>query len=561
MTRYFLQLLFCIALISAVVIEENDADIIIAGGSLSALAAAITAANLTKSNTIKGNQQKIILIEPTNWPGGQLTASNVPPDFGPANSVPENLPRDFVNLLLVVAGPTWKTNPGKCWVSYKCFQAQNAAEYIKQLLAGFPSLKVYYNAVIRSSTKTGSRITQITAIQRTPKGSTTGYEGDYSDNIVDWYSASPSHRFDKQTIVFNNFKVAIEATEYADVLMTSAYPSQVSQGVETPDETSDETVSVLGQSMVFPFHIYYNTSQVTDISAVPVGSDNGQPFSLGSLSWPQAWTYRRVLGLGDDARSHVFDLELSNQNLDNDYAQGYLFLSQIDAQQQAASSWAGGLNITSLRSAEQRSFGWFRYLLQGSQSLAGIDPHHLSLSSVQAETSGGLAKMPYVRDTRRAKYGLERFRLTYADLNYSSADGTARRFADTVGIGHYLYADIHVLKSPGMVYPAYITCCEHPINPYYVPFRALTVEGFDNLLCAGKTMAQSFLANAATRLHPTEWSSGAAAGAAAFLMSSMGGRYPSTAAVYKEVGVLQTLLQSDVVKSPLTWTLESAQQK
>jgi len=31
-------------------------------------------------------------------------------------------------------------------------------------------------------------------------------------------------------------------------------------------------------------------------------------------------------------------------------------------------------------------------------------------------------------------------------------------------------------------------------------------------------MAQSFLANAATRLHPTEWSTGVAAGAAAVTM-------------------------------------------
>ena len=58
--------------------------------------------------------------------------------------------------------------------------------------------------------------------------------------------------------------------------------------------------------------------------------------------------------------------------------------------------------------------------------------------------------------------------------------------------------------------------------PYYLPFRALTVQGAPNLLVAGKTMAQSFYANAATRLHPEEWASGLAAGAAAALMRQRG---------------------------------------
>jgi hypothetical protein len=193
---------------------------------------------------------------------------------------------------------------------------------------------------------------------------------------------------------------------------------------------------------------------------VPAGSDNGQPFSFGSLTWPKVWTYRRVLGAGASHYS-VYDQEVSNQNLDNDYAQGYLFVSFADAQKQVSSTsgWMGGLNATTLLNAEQRSYGWFNYLLNSSKSLAGIDSFHLSLNISQTETSNGLAKMPYLRDTRRAKYGIEHFRLTYADLNYTSADGTAMHFSDTVGIGHYHYADIHGLKTPNTTYPAYIICC------------------------------------------------------------------------------------------------------
>jgi hypothetical protein len=94
-----------------------------------------------------------------------------------------------------------------------------------------------------------------------------------------------------------------------------------------------------------------------------------------------------------------------------------------------------------------------------------------------------------------------------------------------IAIGVYLYADIHVLD-PGTctgpnTYPEYVYG-HHPVNPYYVPFRSLTVKSAPNMLVAGKSMAQTFLANAATRLHPTEFTSGCAAGAAAALMSAHG---------------------------------------
>jgi hypothetical protein len=58
----------------------------------------------------------------------------------------------------------------------------------------------------------------------------------------------------------------------------------------------------------------------------------------------------------------------------------------------------------------------------------------------------------------------------------------------------------------------------YPVKPSYLPFRALTNHQVDNLLVAGLTMAQSFMANSALRMHPIEWISGQAAGVAAALM-------------------------------------------
>jgi hypothetical protein len=84
-------------------------DVIIAGGSLASLAAAVAAAN--HSSTLN-----VCFLEPTDWPGGQLTASSVPAiDFGPFNRKPANIAQPFASFLFGQFMPD-KVNPGHCWV-------------------------------------------------------------------------------------------------------------------------------------------------------------------------------------------------------------------------------------------------------------------------------------------------------------------------------------------------------------------------------------------------------------------------------------------------------------
>ena len=102
--------------------------------------------------------------------------------------------------------------------------------------------------------------------------------------------------------------------------------------------------------------------------------------------------------------------------------------------------------------------------------------------------------------------------------------------------------------------PAYLYFCYPACSaglPYYLPWRALTHAEAPNLLLAGKTMSQSFYANAITRLHPTEWSAGAAAGGGAALMAARGW---SSADALAHIGEVQALLVSDAVKNRLEWT-------
>jgi hypothetical protein len=110
--------LFCASLVvhaaAAPLPPRNEAtvtcDVIIAGGSLASLAAAVSAANYSSAATI-------CFLDPTDWPGGQLTASAVPAvDFGPHNRDGPNVPRSFASFLFGEAMPG-DVNLGDCWVS------------------------------------------------------------------------------------------------------------------------------------------------------------------------------------------------------------------------------------------------------------------------------------------------------------------------------------------------------------------------------------------------------------------------------------------------------------
>ena len=138
--------------------------------------------------------------------------------------------------------------------------------------------------------------------------------------------------------------------------------------------------------------------------------------------------------------------------------------------------------------------------------------------------------------------------LRFADLTGPAAARTGTVFADRIALGAYP-ADIHPIAGCDM--PDY---CQkaHDTLPFCIPFRALTHRDLGNLLVVGKTMAQSFLANSATRLHPIEWSTGTAGGVAAAHMARTGRTSREALGEIDE-------LQAEVRKhTPIDWTMPEA---
>lgn len=516
-------------------------DVIVAGGSTAALAAALASAR---------EERLTCLIEPTDWPGGQMTASGVSAiDFshitvkghamGRESQRPENLEKTFYDWMQALPG-----NPGACWVSDKCYEPKALIEnQIFPTINDEPYLKVFLNTVVKSVKTQGRQIESITAISRTPiKGN--GYERYLSEDITDWYSESNSKNFIKTTVNFvgrnNAMPVVVDATEFGDLLVLSGSPWL--QGTEASDGALENDNDQCGQAIVYPIAAVLNSGPVSE-GENPFKVEHPEFYSFKTtsrtFSWDEIWRYRRLKGRPLTGPS-AGDISMQNWNPGNDYPHGYLFMSKERTMAQKE-NWFGGVDVDVLKAAERHSVGWYYFLK--SKAPPSIQ-NRLARAWGVFGTGTGMSKMPYLRDTRRS-IGINDFILKFQDLAATSNDDiTGEQFSDRIGIGSYV-ADFHGLLTCKL--PDYMN--KSLTLPFFIPFRALTNKAFDNLLVAGKTMAQSFHANAATRLHPIEWHSGVAAGVAAAHMNQY---QISSELALKNIGDIQTKVSK---YQPINWTL------
>ena len=128
-------------------------------------------------------------------------------------------------------------------------------------------------------------------------------------------------------------------------------------------------------------------------------------------------------------------------------------------------------------------------------------------------TADGLAKFPYIRESRRIKAEftiLEQHIATEARrkvLGKQAGKLTAEQFADSVGVGYY-HLDLH----PSSGGDNYIDTAS---LRFQIPLGALIPQRVDNLIAGCKNIGTTHISNGCYRLHPVEWSIGEAAGALA----------------------------------------------
>jgi hypothetical protein len=124
-------------------------------------------------------------------------------------------------------------------------------------------------------------------------------------------------------------------------------------------------------------------------------------------------------------------------------------------------------------------------------------------------TEDGLAKYPYIRESRRIKSVFTILEEHVGKANRALVTGKnsgikAADFFDSVGTGYY-HIDLHPTTSGNN----YI---DFDSLPFQIPLGALLPVRMENLFPANKNIGTTHITNGCYRLHPVEWSIGEAVG-------------------------------------------------
>ena len=156
-----------------------------------------------------------------------------------------------------------------------------------------------------------------------------------------------------------------------------------------------------------------------------------------------------------------------------------------------------------LRGARELSLSFLHWLqTEAPRPDGGVGYPGLRLRGDLLGTSDGLAKRPYIRESRRLR---ALYTVVEQDLALDlRPDGKAARYDDSVGVGSYRI-DLHP-STGGDPYVDIASC------PFEIPLRALVPVRVENLLPAAKNIGTTHITNGCYRLHPVEWNIGEVAG-------------------------------------------------
>ena len=484
---------------------ELAAEVVVVGGGLGGCAAALGAVR---------EGATVILTEETDWVGGQLTSQCVPPDEHKyveshgCTRYYRKLRDDLRDLyrkrptLTDAARKQKNLNPGNSWVTRVGGEPKAWLEVLEALLA--PHVKSGKLTVLRDWTPTGATVNG--DVVRAVQGKTK--EGKV------------------QTLVG---KVFVDATEQGDLL-----PMTKTEFV-TGSESQADTGEPLAKAEARPGNVQAFT-WVMAMEHVP-----GEDFTIDRpaeydfwrdykprggkqrlLSWTSygvkadgnlghgfdptkdvsswstgnaanMWTYRRVVAAAQHKPdSGVRDLSLINWG-QSDYSLGPILAVEPD---EAAKN---------LKRARQQALSVLYWLQTDAPRPDGkVGWPGLRLVPAATGTPDGIAKRPYIRESRRI---VPEFRVTQQMVGKDGRQ-RAEQFPDTVGVGLYLYIDIHATSGGDAGGGT-------GVLPFQIPLGALLPKRVTNLVAGCKNLGVTHITNGCYRLHTVEWNIGESAGAVA----------------------------------------------
>jgi hypothetical protein len=203
------------------------------------------------------------------------------------------------------------------------------------------------------------------------------------------------------------------------------------------------------------------------------------------------WLFRRLIArLNFVPGTYRSDISLINWGM-NDYFDAPIIEVAPDEAQR---------NLDAARQLSLSLLHWLQ--TDAPRADGGIGFPGLRLRPDILGTVDGLAKRPYIRESRRIK---AEYTVVEQDLaaDLRGAEGSVR-YPDRIGIGSYRL-DLHPSSAGGR-------SMEIPALPFHIPLGALLPRRMVNLLPAAKNIGTTHITNACYRLHHVEWNIGEVAG-------------------------------------------------
>ncbi len=487
-------------------VRERRADILIIGGSLGGVAAALSAARMGRS---------VILTEETDWIGGQATTQGIPLDehpwserYGRTRSYAEFREgvRNYYRRhypLTEAARQDPNLNPGAGWVSKLCFEPRAGLAVLHEMLA--PHLSA-------------GRITILTRHRPVAV-------------IMDGDRAQAVTMLDERNHAQCTLTAPyiLDATELGDLLELGNVESVI--GAESQAETGEPLAADTADprdQMVFT-HVFALDHLPGQEHVIDKPRDydfwkksqshrgDFPKFTLPDLFGAKhdhmrrpvkpgaylasTWTFRRLLCRGNfEPSAFPSDITVAIWPI-NEYHLGVLCGVTPEERRKH------------LEAARQLSLSTIYWLqteapnpATGGQGYPGLRPRGDVFG-----TADGLAQAPYIRESRRIKAEFTVLE-QHVRTDLPETKNGPIRYADSVGLSGYR-VDIHKPTAPGAPSITEVAHGKHWLQQ--IPLGALIPVRVENLLPACKNLGVTHVTNGAFRVHPTEWNIGESAGALA----------------------------------------------
>jgi hypothetical protein len=547
--------------------EVWNCQVVVIGGSLGGVAAA---AHAMQSGAIT------CLIELSPWLGGQISAQGVSAiDESLTMRAKQNFSQSWINFKHLIEQQSVSlpdvnrskslrvADLNRCWVGKLCFPPQAGAIAAQQLLqtsaTQAPGSR-WGTAIAFKGAEfdaTGENITAIYGVRRSPRQADYKPQGRLSTELSSWYSWSGDQTFAKVPLRLQAIPgqrlIVIDATDTGELVGWANLPHRLgSESRATTGEryAADRNNSDCTQAFTFPFAIAIHNDRgaslaaLNQISSLYASAEHQSDFAIRPtpmFTGRSFFHYRRIVSTTrNDPLTGIpalGDIAIVNWNRGNDWnwmnPPLILNAKQLDASGQRQ-NWLGGISAIALRHAEDHALLFAEWLLDNqatpqfpltylSGSRSGTLPESGAGSGALPDIMGtisGLSSVPYIREGRRIlgrpAYGQPAFTLREADLRSDLPGG--RDFDGTaIAITHY-DIDIHGCRYRNWEPTGEATSAparEFKVRPLQIPLESLIPQEVNNLLIGGKGIAVTHIANAVTRIHYSEWSIGAAAGATA----------------------------------------------